>query len=142
MDLGAEASASKNAVMSEEKSVKDLAEQLKTLPPRDPTRTRVQRELSAAERNLTRHRQNLIYYEVRREQRQAFDRETYAKAFEEDKPWPKPNEFAEYKKVKQLRAAPMSWDQRVPKLTRYSKQAPTPIAEKAKSSAGGGGAPH
>ena len=68
-------------------------------------------------------KQNRTYFEVRSSQRRLFDAEAYEKAFLADKPWPNPQEVAEYKKLKQLQSASRSWDERVPKTTRYNKVA-------------------
>lgn len=124
-DLGTELSSAKGSLAAEEKSVKELQDKIKALPPRDIGRIGMQKELIATEKKVVQLRQNVIYFEVRREQRLKFVQESYMRAFEADKPWPDPNEYAEYKKIKQLRAAPRQWDARVPKLTRHLKKAPT-----------------
>lgn len=136
-DLNAELNAMKSAATSEQKDINETKEKIRLLPPRDPTRSPLQRQLQAAERKLVQTQQRQTYFEVRKELRLAWDQESYKKAFDENRPWPDPNEYAEYKKMKQLRSAPMVWDNRVPKTNRYSKKVPTPET-KAKHGEGGG----
>jgi len=133
-DLLAQINNAKGAIASEEKSIKDLKEQIAALKPRDPTRGPLLRELSAHEKTLVQARQQQTYFEIRSEQRKEYDQKAYREAFENDKPWPNPDEVNEYKKTKKLNTASRNWEDRVPKTTRYNKTAP-PIGEKKENTA-------
>lgn len=136
-DLMAETNAAKNSITSEEKSVKDLKEQIAALKPRDSSRAGLLRQLASAEQNLTQARQRKIYFEVRAEQRKEYDQKAYREAFDNNKPWPNPDEIAEYKKLKKLKSSSRNWEDRVPKTTRYNKTQPHAVEKKEKTPEGG-----
>ena len=50
------------------------------------------------------------------ERRLLESRLAYEKAFQKEEPWPNPEEYAAYKANKELRAANLNWNKRVPKL--------------------------
>ena len=87
-------------------------------------------------------RQQAMYFEIRQKQRLEHDQVSYMKAFDAEKPWPDPSEFAEYKSLKQLQRASRSWDKRVPKSNRYSKKELSEIPPEHKRSAEGEGGGH
>jgi hypothetical protein len=138
-DLNFEMMAAKALVETEQKNLIEIREKIRVLPPRDPSRGQLKKELAATEKSLMRARQNQIYFEIRKDQRFEWDQKAYKKSFDADKDWPDMQEFAEYKKMKALRAASPVWDTRVPKLTRHLKKPPEePKAAPAGEGHGGG----
>lgn len=132
-DLGLEAKNARTAEETERKAIVELKKKIEALPARDPIKGQMIRELYSRERNVVQLKQRAEYFEIRRLQREEYDAQAYEKAFNADQPWPDPQEFKEYKKLKQLNAASRNWDDRVPKTTRYSK--PKPVKEEKGKSA-------
>ena len=50
------------------------------------------------------------YYSILAEKRLKSDREFYMKAFKENKPWPDPNEYTQYKILNKLKNSSRTWD--------------------------------
>lgn len=143
-DLLSQVNGAKSAIASEEKSIKDLKDQIAALKPRDSSRGPLLRELAAHERALVQAKQQKTYFEIRSQQRKEYDQKAYQEAFDRDLPWPNPEEVEEYKKTKKLLQASRNWEDRVPKTTRYNKNQPGTEEKKEKKAEGGegGGAHH
>ena len=135
IDLGLEFKTADGDVKAEEKAIEDLKKQITALPPRDTSRGPMTRELYKRERHLVQLKQKAQYFEIRQQQRKDFDQISYLKAFEADKPWPDAAEIAEYKRLKKLTSAPLSWDTRVPKATQYQKKSADSGSDGAKKEA-------
>lgn len=136
-DLLSQMNAAKNTAASEEKSIKDLKEQISNLKPRDPNRGALMREMAAHENALVQAHQQQTYFEIRSGQRKEYDQNAYQDAFDHDKPWPNPEEIDEYKKTKKLLTASRNWEDRVPKTTRYNKAQSGNEEKKEKPAEGG-----
>ncbi len=67
-----------------------------------------------AKKRLDLAEQDLLYKVQRVSNRRKLDRETYKKAFEEGKEWPRPEEYAEYLTHKKLEEAPREWKPHIP----------------------------
>lgn len=128
-DLSASLKAAEGEVKNEEKTISDLKKEYAAMGPRAFGRKHKLDEINQHEKTQSMNNQRVIYYQIRLQQRLEYDQIAYERAFEADKPWPDPAEIAEYKKVKDLKAAPRTWDKRVPKSDRHSKkpaEAPKP----------------
>jgi hypothetical protein len=133
-DLENERKIAQAAADAEQKKIQELSGKLKAMEPRSTEKSQSLREISKHQHLLTTYKQQAEYFEIRRDQRKDFARDQYLRAFEAEKPWPNPEEFAEYKKIKQLRGASRSWDDRVPKTDRYNRKTADSGGKKEKSS--------
>jgi hypothetical protein len=124
------------AVVAQEKKIVDAKGDFKKLSERDPFRKRQFAEIFKLERSLVDLRQQALYFKVRLEQRKAYARVEYLKAYNADQPWPDPKEWERYKISKDLIHAPRSWDARVPKLTRSLPNGGQPTQEGKKEEKG------
>jgi hypothetical protein len=106
------------AATSQEKKIAEAKTEYGKMGERDPFRKRQFAEIFRLERQLVDLRQQALYFRVRLEQRKAYARAEYTKAFNADKPWPDPKEWERYKISKDLIHASRNWEDRVPKLTR------------------------
>ena len=134
-DLSAQAGAYKGKVESQQKKLEDLTAELEKMTTRDPNRKRAIKDKYDLERGLVQLKQAQQYFEIRSEQRKAYDAEAYMKAFNADKPWPDPQELVDYREFQKLRNAPRSWDSHVPKMTKYTRKDPNlaPTKKEAKA---------
>lgn len=137
-DLNSNATALRTKSDAQQKKIEELEATLEKMAPRDPARKRTSKEMYDLKRGLVQMEQQAKYFEVRAEQRKAYARKAYDRAFDEGRDWPDPKEFAEYKEFNRLKFAPRNWEERVPKTTRYNRQDPTPIPKEEKSGGGGG----
>jgi len=120
-DIVSETRSAQTAIATEIKEIKTVKEQLSALRARDSSRAPLLRELAMHERSLVLAKQNYAYLKVRSEQRRLYDIQAYERAFLADRPWPDQAEVAEFRKIKKLRASSRSWDDRVPKTSRYNR---------------------
>lgn len=118
-DLKSEATKASQAAETEKATIEELVMTIQKMEPRDPGKNRAIREKYQREAQLVQLQQMARYFEIRAEQRKAFDQKDYLEAFKAQKPWPKPGEFEEYKNRKRLQSVSRNWDDRVPKLTRH-----------------------
>lgn len=78
----------------------------------------------ATEKALEKAEQNHKYIKLRLESRLKESRMSYAKALEERKPWPDPEELRVYEQHKRLQQAPRSWDERLKQQLKTARPAP------------------
>lgn len=108
---------------SKEKEIETLKKKMAEFGPRDVMRRSTARELSKAEQDFVYLKQKAKYFSVRREQRLEYVKAEYPKRFETERPWPDLEEYESYKKVKELQESSRNWQDRVPKTTKYNRQA-------------------
>lgn len=123
-DLKAQLAATTTDLEAQKKTLADLKASLPKLDVLSIELRQARRQIAHASKRVSELEQMKMYYEIRMEQRKAFDERDYMRAFEKDLPWPDPDEFARYKEVKSLRTASRNWDDRVPKMTRNLKAQP------------------
>ncbi len=121
-DLVQRTSVAKAGAESKKEEIIRIKGELAELPPRDPTRRKLQEDLSKNEMLLIVAEQEGLYYEIRAEQRKAYARAQYIKAFEAGNPWPDPKDFETYKIQRKLRDSPREWTGRAGKTGRYNKK--------------------
>jgi hypothetical protein len=124
LDLKSKKESAEKGFLDQQKKVDAARAVAKEIAARDPKRKRKMADLYAQERILRSLEQEMTYYRHRVEQRKAYAKKQYLKAFYEDREWPPNNEMQEYKRRQELRAAERNWDARVPKLTRHLRQPP------------------
>jgi hypothetical protein len=145
-DLLQRSAVAKAGAETKKAEIKKLKEELAELPARDPTKRKLQENLSKNEMLLVVADQEGLYYEIRAEQRKAYARDEYLKAFEAGKPWPEPKDFEIYKIQRKLRDSPREWTGKADRTGRYNRKTPEEqrkaLEEKLKSEPGGGGSAH
>ena len=145
-DLLQRSAVAKAGAETKKAEIKKLKEEIAELPARDPTKRKLQEDLSKNEMLLVVADQEGLYYEIRANQRKAYARDEYTKAFDAGKPWPDPKDFETYKIQRKLRDSPREWTGKVAKTGRYNKKSPEEqrkaIDEKLKGEPAGGGAHH
>ena len=138
-DLESERRGAQAAVDSEKSAIADLEKEIEAAPARDPGKKKAIRDRESRLDKLIQLKQKALYFEIRLEQRKRFDEVDYIKSYEKKKPWPRPEEFSEYKSSRKLETASRNWEERVPKTNRYSKKvdgaAPGKAEKKAESGA-------
>lgn len=145
-DLLQRSAVAKAGADTKKAEIKKLKEEIAELPARDPTKRKLQEDLSKNEMLLVVADQEGLYYEIRANQRKTYAREEYAKAFEAGKPWPDPKDYETYKIQRKLKDAPREWTGKVAKTGRYNKKTPEEqrkaIDDKVKGEPASGGARH
>lgn len=116
LDLVSESKTLEGAIKTAEKEIESQKKTIKNLPPRDPTRMQQISMLYSHEKKLLQLKQQAEYLKIRQLQRKDHVRKIYPSYYEQNKTWPDENEVAEYKKLKELRSAPKSWDERIRNL--------------------------
>lgn len=136
-DLVATSAGLNSKAEAQRKKIEDLKMSLEKMPPRDPARKRTTKEMYDLERGLVQMEQQAKYFEIRAEQRKEYAKRAYDQAFDEGKDWPDPQELADYKEFQRVKHAPRNWEDRVPKMTRYNRQAAPPPGKEEKKEGGG-----
>ena len=121
-DLNQKTALSKAEAEKTKKELETAREDFSKLQPRDPSRKKALQDIKKKEDLLVQLEQQSLYYEIRAEKRREHARQEYSKAYEADKPWPNPDDFAAYKLSEKLRTAPRDWGTRVPKTDRYNRK--------------------
>jgi len=129
LDLVSDYKALEGAIKNAEKEIESQKKLIKSLPPRDPSRRQQIYALYSQEKKLLQLKQQAEYLKIRQERRKEHVRKVYPQYYEQNKPWPDENEVAEYKKLKELRSAPKSWDERIRNL-KLSETNEAPKAKK------------
>lgn len=104
------------SVEDTEKEIEGLKLEIAEAEPNTKELHMSRKKLSEARKRLVRVRQMTRYFEIRLERRRVEDLRAYSIAFEADRPWPDPAEYAAYKANKRLRNSRPQWEARVPKL--------------------------
>lgn len=146
-DLTQRFAVAKAAADSKKGEIKKLRAELEALPARDVARKKTQEDITKQEHLMMAAEQEALYFEIRANQRKAYARDEYIKAFEKGKPWPDPKDFETYKLQRKLRDSPRDWSSKLPKPDRYNKKSVAEIRKdieekQKKADAGGGGAHH
>ena len=89
---------------------------------RDPEKKKAINQKYQRAKHIKGLEERSIYFKIRAEQRLAFDKTDYLKAYAAKKLWPDPEEYKEYITVKRLQSESRNWDDRVPKTTKYDKK--------------------
>lgn len=99
-------------------------------------------EIEKYNNNITRFTQLYEYYKIRAERRRVEGRAAYKRAFADEKEWPNPQEYQNYKIHKSLAEASLSWNSRVPKSSQNSGDlTPKPTGGEGEPGADAGAAP-
>lgn len=121
-----------------EEELKKLAQtkaQLEKTESRSVQRKILAKDYSIGIQTIQELRESILYYKIRAERRKFTDRMTYKVALDAGKPWPDPQEYAQYQVNKRLNEASRQWAERVPKLNdRYPA-----LHKKKEKKAGGSG---
>lgn len=147
-DLSQRSAVAKAAAESKKGEIKKLREELDALPARDLARKKTQEDITNKEHLMLAAEQEALYFEIRANQRKAYARDEYLKAFDKGQPWPDPKDFETYKLQRKLRDAPREWGSKIPKTDRYNKKSVSEVRKdieekQKKADAGGaGGAKH
>ena len=113
------------------KTVEDKKADLEKVKPQTGQIKYAQKRYWEAQSALDTLIQQEKYWAIRIQEREAFDRLEYLKAFKAGKPWPDPKEFEEYSTEKRLREARLQWDAKK-RIDDFKKNNPTgPSAPKA-----------
>jgi hypothetical protein len=123
-DLVSRSNVSKAAAHQANAELVRARESLATAPPRDPTRRKLQQDISKHLNRITVADQEAIYYEVRANQRRDYARSEYLKAYNRGESWPNPADFEAYKTQKRLQEAPRDWGAHLKKTNRYNHKSP------------------
>jgi hypothetical protein len=129
LDLVSRSNLAKAAAESSKAELVDLRGQLKSLPARDPSRRKVQQDISKKETHLLVADQEALYFEIRAGQRKEHARKEYLEAFNSGKTWPRPEDFEAYKAQRKLQEAPREWNARLKKTDRYNRKSPEELRE-------------
>ena len=129
LDLSNRGAIAKAASESMQEEIKTLRADLEALPPRDPSRRKMQQDLTKKETQLMVADQEALYFEIRSQQRKEFARTEYLEAFHAEKPWPNPEDFEAYKAQRRLQDAPREWNSRLKKTDRYNKKSAEDMRE-------------
>jgi hypothetical protein len=122
LDLVERGNLAKAAAESAKAEIKKLREDLESLPARDPSRKKVQQDLTKKQTHLLVADQEALYFEIRSEQRKDYARRAYLDAFNRGLKWPNPEDFETYKKQRELQSAPREWNAKLEKSDRYNKK--------------------
>lgn len=145
-DLNQRSSVAKAAAETVKGELKQLRTDLAALPPRDPTRRKLQQDATKKETQMMVAEQEALYYEIRAGQRKDYARTEYMKAFEKGATWPDPQDFETYKLQRKLRDSPREWSSKIPKTDRYNRKSADDMRkaldEKLKSSEKGAAGGH
>lgn len=128
-DLVGRSNLAKAAAETAKEDIKKLKEDLQMLPPRDPSRRKLQQDLSKKETHLLVADQEALYFEIRAEQRKEYARRAYLEAFNRGEKWPNPKDFETYKLQRNLEDAPREWNARLQKTDRYNKKSEKEIRD-------------
>jgi hypothetical protein len=128
-DLVARSGTAKAAAESAKEEIKRLKEELSTLPPRDPSRRKVQQDLSRKETHLLVADQEALYYEIRATQRKEYARTAYLEAFNRGAKWPDPKDYETYRLQRTLEDSPREWNARLQKTERYNRKSEKEIRD-------------
>ncbi len=112
LDISSELKALEGAIKTAEKEVDKKKKDLKKLPPGDPNIRQQAALLFGDEKKLLILRQQASFLKIQQEKRRDHVRAVYPEYFEQKKPWPDEKEFERYKKIKELRVGPKSWEER------------------------------
>lgn len=139
-DLGQRSQVAKAAAETKKEEIKNLRKELAELPARDLGRKKTLEDITKNEHLMMAAEQEALYYEIRQNQRKAYAREQYNKAFEKGETWPDPKDFETYKLQRKLKDAPREWSAKLPKTDRYNKKTQAEVRkeidEKFKTAAG------
>lgn len=122
LDLANRSGVSKAASDLAKEEIEALKSELEALPPRDPSRRKLQQDLARKETHLLVADQEALYFEIRAQQRKNYARTEYLSAFNAGKPWPNPEDFEAYKAQRRLQDAPREWNSRLKKTDRYNRK--------------------
>ena len=119
------------AIADTQKTVEEKKADLEKVKPQTGQIKYAQKRYWEAQSALDTLIQQEKYWAIRIQEREAFDRLEYLKAFKAGKPWPDPKEFEEYSTEKRLREARLQWDAKK-RIDDFKKNNPTgPSAPKA-----------
>ncbi|CAN5382801.1 hypothetical protein BH10BDE1_BH10BDE1_22190 [soil metagenome] len=145
-DLVQRSAVAKAGAETKKAEIKKIKADLAELPARDPTKRKLQEDLSKNEMLLVVADQEGLYYEIRAQQRKAYARDEYIRAFDAGKTWPDPKDFEIYKIQRKLRDSPREWTGKTEKTGRYNRKTAEEqrksLDDKLKAEPGGGGAKH
>ncbi len=122
MDLIGRSSVAKAAAETAKEEIKQLREDLEALPARDPSRRKVQQDITKKETQLMVADQEALYFEIRAQQRKDYARKSYLEAYDRGEKWPDPKDFEAYKLQRRLEDAPREWNSRLQKTERYNRK--------------------
>jgi hypothetical protein len=122
LDLIGRSSVAKAAAETTKEEIIKLREDLAALPARDPSRRKLQQDLSKKETQMMVADQEALYFEIRAQQRMAYARKAYLEAFDRGEKWPDPKDFEAYKLQRRLEDAPREWNARLQKTERYNRK--------------------
>lgn len=131
--LAEKALAEKNLAEAQKKLEEQKAE-MKKVKPQTGQIKYVEKRYWDAQKSIDLYEQQLKYWTIRLQERKAFARKQYLKAFRAGETWPNPKEHKEYTAQNRLRQAKMQWDSRR-RIEEYKRQ--NPVA----SASSGNGAP-
>lgn len=110
--LQKEAAAANSAFVAAEKELEGFKKDLEAVVPQTGQIKYAQKRVYETEAKVAKLRQMRDYWQLRVESRLKWDREKYLVAYKAKKPWPPPEEFAEYQAQLALERAPRQWDLR------------------------------
>ena len=109
-DLKAELVNTEAQIAEFEKKVAEMEKEMQNSKPQTGDFKRYQKYYYQYQNNLSRFKQQAIYWKIRIAQRKSAVQVEYSRAFEAQKPWPDPKEYDEYLARKKLRLAKIEWD--------------------------------
>lgn len=141
-DLLKESESARKEAESQRAEIEKLEREMLEFGPRDPRKAKAIRDKYKREKLAVQGEQRALYYEVQAELRLKYVQKDYLRAFNADKPWPNPEEYAAYNENKRLQRASRNWEDRVPKMTRYNRGVASAESEKKKEAAKPSGGGH
>lgn len=109
-DLKAELVNAETQLAEFQKKVSEMEKEMRNSRPQTGDFKRYQKYYFQYQNNVSRYRQQIVYWKIRIVQRKSFVQIEYSKAFESQKQWPDPKEYDEYLARKRLRLAKIEWD--------------------------------
>lgn len=124
-DLQAELEIAKKNTQNEESQQKKVFEELQKVIPQTGQRKYAEKRVFDSQGQLTTYQQQEKYFEVKLEERRIYVRKRYLESLlPNGRPWPAPEEDAEYELRLKLRRAKLDWDKKsVPRGTASAEKA-------------------
>lgn len=127
-------------IAAEEKLLAEHKEKLLKLTPQTGQIKFAQKRYFESLARIAKLEQMKKYYSLRKETRKSYVRTEYLKAFRENRPWPDPKEYQDYKAQKALEDAPRVWNakERFERAKLPTKKRAGASSEKGEKAAEGG----